>query len=192
MILSPRGIQPLCGSLLIPGGFSTVEKRRLSIHSRSKKQQRTGNSMSTNPNEPACSFNRMPRRSLGGGGSPWRRIFCSLFLVAAVVAQVLLLLVLDERGVQARLHRDRGFGNSENHGFETRSFSQLARRCPSRLYLLCRCSHQLGSRMTRMFRMTKGECRMTNEWRTDPDRKTGDQESRAAVAACRRPRLLSA
>jgi serine protease AprX len=44
--------------------------------------------MSTNPNGPPSSFNRMPRRSLGGGGSSWRRIFCSLFLVAAVVALV--------------------------------------------------------------------------------------------------------
>ena len=44
--------------------------------------------MMTNPNEPASPFNRLPRRSLGGGGSPWRRIFCSLFLVAAVVALV--------------------------------------------------------------------------------------------------------
>jgi serine protease AprX len=44
--------------------------------------------MMTNPNEPASSFNRQPRRNLGGGGSPWRRIFCSLFLVAAAVALV--------------------------------------------------------------------------------------------------------
>src|SRR6266496_1222403 len=43
--------------------------------------------MMTNPNEPASSFNRQPRRSLGGG-SPWRRIFCSLFLVAAAVAAI--------------------------------------------------------------------------------------------------------
>ena len=62
--------------------------------------------MSTNPNEPASSFNRQPRRSLanafrsslssrrsaakadGGGGSPWRRTFCSLFLIAAAVAAI--------------------------------------------------------------------------------------------------------
>src|SRR5207248_7950871 len=50
--------------------------------------------MMTNPNEPASPFNRQPRRSLSAsparteGGSPWRRIFCSFFLVAAVVALV--------------------------------------------------------------------------------------------------------
>lgn len=44
--------------------------------------------MITNPNEPASPFNRLPRRSLGGGGSPWRRIFCSLFLVASAVALI--------------------------------------------------------------------------------------------------------
>jgi serine protease AprX len=44
--------------------------------------------MMTNPNEPASPFNRLPHRSRGGGGSPWRRIFCSLFLVAAVAALV--------------------------------------------------------------------------------------------------------
>src|SRR6266436_5310301 len=44
--------------------------------------------MIKNPNEPPSPFSRLPRRSLGAGGSPWRRIFCSLFLVAAVVALV--------------------------------------------------------------------------------------------------------
>ena len=50
--------------------------------------------MMTNPNEPASPFNRQPRRSLSAsparteGGSPWRRISCSFFLVAAVVALV--------------------------------------------------------------------------------------------------------
>src|SRR4030095_13252977 len=50
--------------------------------------------MIKNPNDPASSFDRQPRRSLNaspartGGGSPWRRIFCSLFLVAAAVAAI--------------------------------------------------------------------------------------------------------
>src|SRR5438552_5381673 len=50
--------------------------------------------MMTNPNEPASRFNCLPRRSLGAsparteGGLPWRRTFCSLFLVAAVVTLV--------------------------------------------------------------------------------------------------------
>ena len=38
----------------------------------------------------------------------------------------------------------------EDRGFETRSFSHLARRCPSRLCLLSRSSNQLDSRMARM------------------------------------------
>ena len=44
--------------------------------------------MLTNSNKPAFPFSRLPRRSLGGGGSRWRRIFCSLFFAAAVVAAV--------------------------------------------------------------------------------------------------------
>ncbi len=50
--------------------------------------------MMTNSNEPASPFNGQPRHSLGAsparteGGSPWRRVFCSLFLVAAAVALV--------------------------------------------------------------------------------------------------------
>src|SRR5216117_2430713 len=44
--------------------------------------------MLTNSNKPAFPFSRLPRRSLGGGGSRWRRIFCALFFAAAVVAAV--------------------------------------------------------------------------------------------------------
>ena len=40
------------------------------------------------------------------------------------------------------------FMNCEDRGFKTRSFSQLARRYPSRLCLLSRSSHQLDSRMS--------------------------------------------
>jgi len=38
----------------------------------------------------------------------------------------------------------------EDRGFETRSFSQLVCRYPSRFYLLSCSSHQLDSRMSRM------------------------------------------
>jgi hypothetical protein len=57
--------------------------------------------MMTNPNEPASPSNRLPRCSLGGGGSPWRRIFCSLFFVAAAIA--LVAAVVSSRAVGQRV-----------------------------------------------------------------------------------------
>jgi serine protease AprX len=59
--------------------------------------------MTKNPNESASPFNRLPRRSPGGGGSSWRRIFCSLFLVAAAVALVAAIASSDAVGQRVEL-----------------------------------------------------------------------------------------
>jgi serine protease AprX len=65
--------------------------------------------MTKNPNEASSPFNRLPSRSPSGGGSSWRRIFCSLFLVAAAVALVAAVASSDAVGQRVELPSQRAF-----------------------------------------------------------------------------------
>src|ERR1700745_732982 len=68
------------------------QKRRLSIHSRSNNQQRTGNPMIKDSDSHRASV-----------PFPWRRIFCSVFLVAAAVALVAAVASSDAVGQRVEL-----------------------------------------------------------------------------------------